>query len=289
MHRHWLATLLMALSLSVVACGAEDAGNRGSDVDSVTPATTAAGPSEDEAAFDANLVAHRWGLIEANDQPAIPGTLVTLELSEGFVSGSDDCNGFSGSMPLANDGALKIDFAGYARTAAGCGSPEILAQAELVVAVLEEATSYTLDDDRLTITDAAGNKLVFGPQPEVLLTGKTWNVPMLYTILPDGGIQGDALVEGTEITLTFNADGTLEGNASCNTYGGNYTLDGASITIDSLFSTEMGCPDPPGIMEQEATYLDTLQAVTTWEIGMNGLTLTTDDGRILGELNVASP
>jgi heat shock protein HslJ len=192
-------------------------------------------------------------------------------------------------MPLANDGVLKIDFAGYARTAQGCGSPEILAQAELVVTVLEDATAYTIDGDRLTITDTAGNEIVFGPQPEVLLIGKTWNVPMLYTILPDGEVRGDALVEGTEITLTFNADGTLAGNASCNTYGGTYTIDGASITIDSLYWTEMACPDPPGIMEQEMTYLETLRAVTTWQIGMNGLTLTTDDGRALRELNVVSP
>lgn len=236
-------------------------------------------------AFDPALAAQHWGLIEANGQPAVPGSLVTLEMSEGFVSGSDSCNGFSGSMPLANDGALKIDFAGYARTDQGCGSPEILAQAELVITMLEDATSYTLDGVRLTINDAAGNEIVFGTQPEVLLMGKTWNVPMLYTILPDGGIRGDALVEGTEITLTFNADGTLEGSSGCNTYGGNYTLDGASITIDALFRTEMACLDPPGIMEQETTYLDTLQAVTAWEIGPNGLTLTTDDGRALRELN----
>ena len=240
---------------------------------------------EGSDAFDPTLSEHRWGMIEANGQPAIPGTLVTLEMSEGFVSGSDSCNGFAGSMPLANDGALKIDFAGYARTDQGCKSPEILAQAELVIAVLEEATAYTLDGDRLTINDAAGNQIVFGPQPEVLLIGKTWSVPMLYTELPGGEIRGDALVEGTEITLTFNADGTLEGNASCNTYGGDYTLDGASITIDSLYWTEMACLDPPGVMEQEMTYLDTLQSVTTWQIGMNGLTLTTDDGRALRELN----
>jgi heat shock protein HslJ len=240
-------------------------------------------------AFDPALAAHRWGLIEANGEPAIPETLVTLEMSEGYVSGSDSCNGFDGSMPLANGGALKIDFAGYARTEVGCPTPEILEQAELVIAVLEEATAYTLDGDRLTITDDAGNQLVFGPQPEVLLFGKTWNVPMLYTILPDGGVQGDALVDGTQITLTFNEDGTLAGNASCNTYGGSYTLDGASITINELYWTEMACPDPPGIMEQEMTFLDTLQAVTTWEIGMNGLTLTTDDGRALRELNLVIP
>lgn len=122
---------------------------------------------EGSDAFDPALAAHRWGLIEANGKPAVPKTLVTLELSEGYVSGSDSCNGFAGSMPLANDGALKIDFAGYARTAQGCGSPEILAQAEVVVVVLEDATSYSLDGNRLTITDAAGNRLVFGPQVDV--------------------------------------------------------------------------------------------------------------------------
>lgn len=240
---------------------------------------------EGSDAFDSALAAQRWGLIEANGQPAVPESLVTFEFSEGYINGTNSCNGITGAMPLANDGAIKIDFAGFARDAQGCRSDEITDQAQLVEAILEDATSYALTGDRLTITDAAGTTVVFGPAADILLIGRTWNVSMLYTELPDGGIMGKALVEGTEITLTFNEDGTLGGSSGCNTYGGNYTLDGAAITIDSLVWTLMACLDPPGVMEQETTYLDTLGAVTTWEIGPNGLTLTTDDGRALRELN----
>ena len=79
-------------------------------------------------------------------------------------------------------------------------------------------------------------------------------------------------------------------NSGCNTFSGGYSIDGSTIAITTpLATTRMLCTDPPGIMEQETTYLDTLQAVTTWQIGMNGLTLTTDDGRALRELNVVSP
>ncbi len=242
-------------------------------------ATTLVFARKEQGAFDANLAAHRWGLIEVNGQPAIPGSLVTLELAEGSISGSDGCNSYGGELLYANDGALEVVTESLSQTDAGCRTDDLLSQAELVTSILADAATYQIEGDRLTIGDNPGNTLVFGPQADVLLIGNTWSLPGLMTIESNGEVRWDALIEGTEITLTFNEDGTLEGSSGCNTYGGNYTLDGASITIGELFWTEMACSDPPGVMEQEMTYIDTLQAVTTWEIGMNGLTLMTDDGR----------
>lgn len=241
-------------------------------------------------AFDPALAADRWGLVEVNGEPAVPGSLVTLELSEGYVTGSNGCNGITGAMPLAYDGSIRMDFAGFARDARGCLSPEIQAQMETVDAMLEDATGYSLDNDRLTISDDDDNQLVYAPLADALLIGQTWNVPMLYTELPDGGVEGVALVEGTQITITFDADGSVYGTASCNNFRGTYTLDGASIEITApLATTRMACLDPSGIMEQESTFLDTLAHIATWSIDPNGLTLNTDDGRALRELNPVLP
>ena len=140
----------------------------------------------DAEIFDPALAAQRWGLIETNGQPAVPDSLVMFAFSEGYITGTNSCNGITGTMPLAVDGTLKIDFAGFARDARGCLSPEIPAQAERVEAILEDATSYAINGDVLTISDTAGNEVTFGPAADVLLIGETWNVPMLYTELPGG-------------------------------------------------------------------------------------------------------
>ncbi|HEX5164555.1 MAG TPA: META domain-containing protein, partial [Thermomicrobiales bacterium] len=161
---------------------------------------------QEAAAFDARLAAHRWGLIEANGQPAIPGSLVTLELAKGSISGSDGCNFYGGEMIYADNGLIDVVSPGLTQTAAGCRTDDLLPQAELVTGILHDASWYQIDGDRLTIGDTAGNRLVFGPQADVLLIGSSWSVPMLYTELPGGEIRGDALIEGTEITLTFTED-----------------------------------------------------------------------------------
>jgi heat shock protein HslJ len=242
---------------------------------------------QEAAAFDVNLAAHRWGLIEANGQPAVPGSLVTLELAKGSISGSDGCNFYGGGLVYAGNGLIDVVSPGLTQTEAGCRTEDLLPQAELVTGVLRDASWYQIDGDRLTIGDTSDNQLVFGPQADVLLIGSSWSVPMLYTELPGGEVEGDALVEGTEITLTFTEDGRVRGTSGCNTYEGTYTLDGTSITVASITFTLKACA--PDILKQETTYLDTLQNVTTWQIGMNGLTLTTDDGRALRELNLVSP
>jgi len=252
-------------------------------------ATTLVFARKVEGAFDPALAAHRWGLIAINGEPPVAGTLVTLELAEGSISGSDGCNAFSGELVYAAEGTIEVAPPGFTQTLVGCPD-DVQQQAGLVTTLLQDNPWYQIEGDRLTIGDAADNTLVYGPQEDVSLVGTTWNVPMLYTMLPDGGIQGDALIEGTEITLTFGADGVVSGSAGCNTFSGGYTIDGSTIAITTpLATTRMLCTDPPGIMEQEMTFLDRLGAVTTWQIGMNGLTLTTDDGRTLLDLNVVTP
>lgn len=82
-----------------------------------------------------------------------------------------------------------------------------------------------------------------------------------------------AVVPGSNVTITLDPDGKISGNASCNSYFGSYTLDGQSITISGVGSTEMACADEK-LMQQEAAYLAALQAATG--IGLAGDTLTID-------------
>ena len=92
-----------------------------------------------------------------------------------------------------------------------------------------------------------------------------------------------SLVAGTEISLTFNEDGTFGGQA-CNNYRGGYTLEGDTITISPLAMTMMLCPEPEGVMEQETKYLAALQNAATYTI--DGSTLTIRDAG--GAMTVAT-
>jgi heat shock protein HslJ len=73
-------------------------------------------------------------------------------------------------------------------------------------------------------------------------------------------------VTGSIITVTFNADGTLNGSAVCKNYNGRYTANNGRITISELSLSINFCVTPPGIMEQETAYTNALRAAVTFEL-----------------------
>jgi heat shock protein HslJ len=76
-------------------------------------------------------------------------------------------------------------------------------------------------------------------------------------------INGAVPIEGSEITLRFQ-DGRVMGNSGCNTYGGEYTSrENGAFQVGPIQVTEMGCMDPPGVMDQEIDYLRILQGADT--------------------------
>ncbi|HEX2513956.1 MAG TPA: META domain-containing protein [Chloroflexota bacterium] len=71
------------------------------------------------------------------------------------------------------------------------------------------------------------------------------------------------LPPGIEITATFQA-GQVAGLAGCNQYTAGYQLaQGVAgiVRIGPAAATQRFCADPPGVMEQEAAYLRTLERV----------------------------
>ena len=84
----------------------------------------------------------------------------------------------------------------------------------------------------------------------------------------------------TQLTITFNNDGTLSGFGGCNNYFGSYTLTGQttkfgkSITIGNIGATKMYCADTGDL---ELTYLNLLRSTKAYSITNNKMLLTTDD------------
>ena len=108
------------------------------------------------------------------------------------------------------------------------------------------------------------------------LEGTTW-------VLVSYGDPSDpqAVLEGSEITAEFDSvEGTVKGLAGCNSYFGNYEVDGNAITFGLLGATLMACLEPEGIMQQESAYLAALDSAATYRIQGDKLEMRNADGAV---------
>ena len=79
-----------------------------------------------------------------------------------------------------------------------------------------------------------------------------------------------------DTSIVFGADGKVNGNVGCNGFGGNYTLEGNTITFEDIVSTLMFCEGPVG--DQETTTLNVFAGSTTFVLEGDTLTITSADG-----------
>jgi heat shock protein HslJ len=86
------------------------------------------------------------------------------------------------------------------------------------------------------------------------------------------------VLRGSKPSLTFAAEGRVNGNGSCNRYFGSFKLSGETLTIAETGTTRMMCDQP--LMEQERRLLQALESVRRFEVDASGgLRLVGDDGR----------
>lgn len=78
-----------------------------------------------------------------------------------------------------------------------------------------------------------------------------------------------------ETSIEFK-DGQVSGNVGCNGFGGEYEVDGDTLTFGPIMSTMMFCEGPVG--EQEMGTLSVLQASASFVLDGDTLTITSADG-----------
>ncbi|HUF36806.1 MAG TPA: META domain-containing protein [Gemmatimonadales bacterium] len=88
------------------------------------------------------------------------------------------------------------------------------------------------------------------------------NLPGTAWRLEDLG--GAGVVDRVEATLEFPEPGKVAGKGSCNRFFGSVEISGASISFGPMGSTRMACVE--AVMNQEAKYLEALQAAERYEI-----------------------
>lgn len=153
------------------------------------------------------------------------------------------------------------------------GRPFLLSIAD---AVCSDTMSGMPFPNTVTVAIAGDTFAGCGGEPATLLHGE-WMI---------AGINGSAPVAGSTPTLAFDADGTLNGNGSCNRFFGAYTLTGEGLTVGDIGSSMMACEEP--LMAQEMMLLDILKGVGRFEIGSDGALILHDtDGRSISARPVA--
>jgi heat shock protein HslJ/uncharacterized lipoprotein YbaY len=84
-------------------------------------------------------------------------------------------------------------------------------------------------------------------------------------------IDSTGIIEGSQPTLNFSAEGRVSGKASCNSYTGKYVLSGEALRIGPTAATTMACE--PRLMQQEQAFLARLEAIRRFELAADGTLL----------------
>ena len=118
-------------------------------------------------------------------------------------------------------------------------------------------------------------------QPDVVIAQPVYltdqlNQEWLLVNFDDQGSK-KKVIATPQTTIQFSTE-RLSGLAGCNRYFAGYQLKNRyDLTIERIIATEMACPDPVGIMQQEHTYLQLLSRAKAYYIRDGQLTLYNAD------------
>jgi heat shock protein HslJ len=90
-------------------------------------------------------------------------------------------------------------------------------------------------------------------------------------------LNGQPVLAGTTPTAKFE-EGSVSGSTGCNSYGGQYSLSGESITISNLAQTEMACLDPEGVMDQETAFGMAMNSAASYTASESRLEIINSSG-----------
>ncbi|MGI5950955.1 MAG: META domain-containing protein [Brooklawnia sp.] len=225
-------------------------------------------PADETSPEPIDLAGTHWVLSELDGESLVEGTTITAQFSDDQkVSGNAGCNQYNGSYTI--DGQTITVDENVATTMMAC-EESVMTQETAFLTVLIAASNITLTDEQLTLDGDQGT-LLFTVQSQEL-AGTNW------TIL--GYLDGSGVVSvlaDSEPTLEFGDDGVVSGNASCNQMTGGYTAAEGVLEFGPLAITQMACPEPDGVMEQEAAIVAALESATKYVISGDDLTLRTAD------------
>jgi heat shock protein HslJ len=220
-----------------------------------------------------------WRLVSYGDpedpQALEEGTSITADFSPetdttGNVGGSATCNSYSTSYTIDGD---QISFGPIAGTLMMC--PIGADQEQAYLAALGSTQTYQIVGPNLQITYDGG-----------VLNYTSLNLPLENVLWQALVINGQPVPEEVEITILFTpgdevGQGSVGGNAGCNSYNTSYETDGESLMIPSPMAMTMAmCPDE-ALAELELAYIGGLETAESYETLGEQLVIHSTGGDIL--------
>ena len=135
------AIIVTVLTLLLTACGTPAA----------TPTATTGTPLQ--------LLGTAWTLTRLQGQPLLPDTTITLAIATNHLGGDASCNTYSGPVTATDAGDFHAGPLAVPKKF--CAEPAGLMEQETAyLAALQQVTHYTITDDTLDLSDAAGTVLL---------------------------------------------------------------------------------------------------------------------------------
>jgi len=194
------------------------------------------------------------------------GSTVTLSVAADVFSGSAPCNNYTGSIDGSGDFPR---FSAVASTRMACEPEAVMRLEEGYFAALEAVDAGTIDGEVLTITGVAGVELVFEAWDPEESEENPMDGEWQFTAGSDAA--GDIVVNGVPVTLLLS-QGSVSGQAPCNTYTGGVSDDDGTLYFSPIAQTLMACDDT--LMDLESRYLAALQTSDAGSVEGEQLTLT---------------
>jgi len=217
----------------------------------------------------------QWSLSEINGKELIKGSYISLYFRNGSLHGSAGCNTYGAEYPTEEHAILKIPMPSI--TEAACSSPKgVLEQEQEYVKTLSSAAQFSIADNKLKIYNHENKKLLvferileYSMNPADLV-GTSWQLV---------SVNGDRVLEGLSITLTFDSDSEASGRAGCFDYVLPYRASGDDIRW-GMHSKRDG--ELPWKLERQALhYTDSIMWVANYRLSSDRLELYTSKGNIL--------
>jgi heat shock protein HslJ len=263
MKRSFVAVLLVGASLLVLTALAAGCGSGKSNAD-------------DSKSLENTL----WKATEITGVQSVStaaGASSTAKFADGKISGSGGVNSYSGTYTTGPGNAIQI---GQPASTMMAGPDNLMAQETAYFAALQKAATYQVDSKNLTLLDKDGKTLVkFEAVAQVSLTSTQWTA----TAYNNGKGALQSLAADTVITAEFATNGTMQGNATINTYNTTYTAgaDGKMTISDKIAVTQMAGPEES--MAQESAYLAAIPKTATYAIEGDTLTLRDASGAAMAQ------
>lgn len=267
------AVFLAVLLILIMACSPTTPGQGGPPGEEPTqlPAGKTETPLESVEFGDVEWVLENYGPAGGEAEP-LPGSTITLRFEGDQLAGTAGCNSYFGNYQSAGT-SLRVGTLGS--TEMWCEG--LMDQESTYLALLAGVETAEQQGERLILSGPAG-RLIFGPPapvPDQPLVGTLWELRTLVT-----GDAAQSVVAGSRITIEFSADDRVGGSAGCNSFGSSFSLDGQQLSFGLFTTTLMACLEP-GIMEQEALFLELLQGANSLAIVGEQLRIRSTAGELI--------